>query len=146
MTDAKEMKLGEHGDEGMPEIGAIESVGQHKGEIYGGIWTEEYDGDNKPIWFSIAPRLMDHYAAAAWAKEQGGALPTKRQGFYLSTIKDKGGAFTELFDRGEELPDGCVWLAEPDSLQQNAWCQSVSDIGQYITSRKIELPVLSVRR
>ena len=39
------------------EIGAIESTGEHKGEIYGGI----YPADNKPIWFSAAPKLMDHY-------------------------------------------------------------------------------------
>ena len=58
------------------EIGAIESTGEHKGEIYGGI----YPADNKPIWFSAAPKLMDHYAAAAWAKEQGGSLPTRAQG------------------------------------------------------------------
>src|SRR5580698_10290178 len=29
------------------EIGAIESTGEHKGEIYGGI----YPADDKPIWF-----------------------------------------------------------------------------------------------
>jgi hypothetical protein len=34
------------------EIGAIESTGEHKGEIYGGV----YPADNKPIWFSGPPR------------------------------------------------------------------------------------------
>jgi hypothetical protein len=43
------------------EIGAIESTGDHKGEIYGGI----YPADKKPIWFLKAPRLMNHYNAAA---------------------------------------------------------------------------------
>jgi hypothetical protein len=68
------------------EIGAIESTGEHKGEIYGGILPS----DNKPIWFSAAPKVMDHYAAAAWAKEQGGSLPTRKHGDYLDTIKDQG--------------------------------------------------------
>jgi hypothetical protein len=58
------------------QVGDMERDGDHKGEIYGGI----YPADNKPIWFSAAPKLMDHYAAAAWAKEQGGSLPTRAQG------------------------------------------------------------------
>ena len=84
------------GAKATPEIGAIESTGEHKGEIYGGI----YPADKKPIWFSAAPKLMDHYKAAAWATEQGGALPTRKQGDYLTTLKGKGGALTELFNRG----------------------------------------------
>jgi hypothetical protein len=76
-----------------PEIGAIESAGDHKGEIYGGI----YPADNKPIWFSVTPKLMAHYNATAWAEEQGGSLPTRKQGDYLTTLKGKGGAFTGNF-------------------------------------------------
>src|SRR6202044_3617247 len=72
------------------EIGAIESTGEHEGEIYGGI----YPADNKPIWFSTAPKVMDHYKAAAWAEGQGGSLPTRKQGDYLTTLRGKGGAFT----------------------------------------------------
>jgi hypothetical protein len=72
------------------EIGAVESTGEHKGEIYGGI----YPADKNPIWFSAAPKSMDHFNAASWATEQGGALPTRKQGDYLTTLKDKGGAFT----------------------------------------------------
>src|SRR5712691_7593092 len=86
------------------EIGAIESAGEHKGEIYGGIWTEEYGGDNKPIWFLAAPKSMDHFNAASWATEQGGSLPTRKQGDYLTTLKGRGGAFTELFNRGGSFP------------------------------------------
>jgi hypothetical protein len=128
------------------EIGAIESAGKHKGEIYGGIWSEEYGGDNKPIWFSAAPRLMDHFAAAAWAKEQGGSLPTRKQGGYLTTLKGKGGAFTEIFNRGNSYPAG-VWLAEPSTYGRNfAWCQRLSDGDQNLSNRVNELPVLSVRR
>jgi hypothetical protein len=125
------------------EIGAIESAGEHKGEIYGGI----YPADNKPIWFSAAPRLMDHYAAAAWAEGQGGSLPTRKQGDYLTTLKGKGGAFTDIFNRGNSFPAGYVWLAEPDTgYRVNAWCQrlSVGDQGDFY--RIFELPVLSVRR
>jgi hypothetical protein len=125
------------------EIGAIESTGEHRGEIYGGILPS----DNKPIWFSTAPRVMDHYAAAAWAKEQGGSLPTRKQGDYLTTLKGKGGAFTEIFNRGNSFPAGYVWLAEPTTLDRShAWCQWLSDGDQSNHYRGNELPVLSVRR
>ena len=125
------------------EIGAVESTGEHKGEIYGGI----YPADNKPIWFSAAPTLMDHYDAAAWAKEQGGSLPTRKQGDYLTTLKGKGGAFTEIFNRDSSFPAGYVWLAEPDTYNTDlAWCQSLSDRAQDDYNRLNELPVLCVRR
>ena len=126
------------------EIGAVESTGEHKGEIYGGI----YPVDNKPIWFSAAPRLMDHYAAAAWAEGQGGYLPTRKQGDYLTTLKGKGGAFKEIFNRGNLFPAGFVWLAEPSRYGSHyAWGQRLSDGDQddgY--DRDNQLPVLSVRR
>jgi len=126
-----------------PEIGAVESCGEHKGEIYGGILPS----DNKPIWFSAAPKLMDHYAAAAWAQEQGGSLPTRTQGDYLTTLKGKGGAFTEIFNRGYSFPAGSVWLAEPGPSNRSfAWCQRLSDGDQDYYHRCYELPVLSVRR
>src|ERR1022692_4697957 len=94
------------------EIGDIESTGEHKGETYGGILPS----DNKPIWFLVAPKSMDHFNAASWETEQGGALPTRKQGDYLTTLKGKGGAFTELFNRGGSFPAGYVWLAEPGTL------------------------------
>ena len=128
-------------------IGAVESTGEHSGEIYGGIWSKEYGGDNKPIWFSVARKLMDHYKAAAWATEQGGALPTRKQGDYLTTLKGKGGAFTEIFNRGGSFPAGFVWLAEPFTLIRDlAWCQRLRDGDQYVGNRSSELPVLCVRR
>jgi hypothetical protein len=59
------------------QIGDVERDSDHQGEIYGGI----YPPDHKPISFSpLAPKMMDHYAAAAWAKEQGDALPTRAAG------------------------------------------------------------------
>ena len=126
-----------------PKIGAIESTGEHKGEIYGGI----YPADNKPIWFSAAPKLMDHYAAAAWAQGQRGSLPTRKQGDYLTTLKGKGGAFTELFNRGGSFPAGYVWLAGPYTIgRYDAWCQRLSDGFQTNGHRNTELPVLCVRR
>jgi hypothetical protein len=125
------------------EIGAIESTGDHKGEIYGGI----YPADNNPIWFSAAPKLMDHYKAAAWAAGQGGSLPTRKQGDYLTTLKSKGGAFTEIFNRGDTFPAGYVWLAEPTAdLRLSAWCQEVCSGDQILTNWNHELPVLSVVR
>ena len=133
--------------EATPEIGAVALAGDHKGEIYGGIWTKEYGGDNKPIWFLAAPKLMDHYKAAAWAEGQGGSLPTRKQGDYLTTLKGKGGAFTELFNRGTSFPAGYVWLAEPITLNRDyAWCQRLSDGDQHGDYRYGELPVLCVRR
>jgi hypothetical protein len=127
-----------------PRIGVIESTGEHKGEIYGGI----YPADNKPIWFSAAPGLMSHYNAAAWASEQGGALPTREHGDYLTTLRNKGGAFMEIFNRSSSFPAALVWLAEPYTFgTQFAWCQRLSDGGQHLYDRRNdELPVLCVRR
>jgi hypothetical protein len=153
------------------EIGAIENTGEHKGEIYGGILPS----DNNPIWFSAAPTLMDHYAAATWAREQGGALPTRKQGAYLTTLKDKleicpapraemrclkdcpekrdgpdgGGAFTELFNRGSSFPADYVWLAEPVTdpyCGGRAWCQRLGDGYQTHIYRTERLPALCVFR
>lgn len=125
------------------EAGYVEIDGKHKGEIYGGI----YPADNKPIWFSTAPKLMDHYAAAAWAEGQGGSLPTRKQGDYLTTLKGKGGGFTEIFNRGNSFPAGFVWLAEPLTFNSiGAWCQRLSVGDQYYVDRYGELPALSVRR
>ena len=120
------------------EIGDIESDGDHKGGMYGGIFP-----DGKPIWFLAAPKSMDHFNAAAWATKQGGALPTRAQGGYLTTLKGKGGAFTELFNRGGSFPAGYVWLAEPGTDYRSiAWCQRLSDGGQNLNHRSYELPVL----
>jgi hypothetical protein len=131
------------GAKATPEIGDIESTGDHKGEIYGGILPD----DNKPIWFLAAPKSMDHFNAASWATEQGGALPTRNDGDYLTTLKGKGGAITELFNRGSSFPAGYVWLAEPYTyFRIDAWCQRLSDGVQYFNDRGSELPVLCVRR
>ena len=153
------------------EIGAVALAGDHKGEIYGGI----YPADNKPIWFSAAPRLMDHYKAAAWAEGQGGALPTRKQGDYLTTLKGKleigpaprtevrclkdcpakrdgpdgGGAFTELFNRGGSFPAGMIWLEDIHSNgPPRTWHQRLSDGVQMNSGHKlhVEVPVLCVIR
>ena len=126
-----------------PEIGVIECAGEHKGEIFGGILPS----DNKPIWFSAAPKVLDHYKAAAWAEGQGGSLPTRKQGDYLTTLKGKGGAFTEIFNRGNSFPAGSVWLAETStSYSDDAWCQRLSVGDQGYSHRNVKLPVLCVIR
>jgi hypothetical protein len=129
----------------IPEIGAVAPAGDaHAGFIYGGILPS----DKKPIWFSAAPKLMDHYAAAAWAEGQGGSLPTSEEGEYIDTIKDKG-ALKDIFARHSDGSStaGYVWLAEPNpSNTLNAWCQRLSDGDQFSLHRNNELPVLSVRR
>jgi hypothetical protein len=90
---------------------------------------------------------MHHYKAAAWAQGQGGSLPTRKQGDYLTTLKGKGGAFTEIFNRGNSFPAGYVWLAEPLTYSSYlAWCQRLSDGDQLNNFRNDELPVLRVRR
>jgi hypothetical protein len=74
-------------------------------------------------------------------------LPTRKQGDYLTTLKGKGGAFTEIFNRGNSFPAGYVWLAEPGAyLSYGAWCQRLSDGVQFNGFRYDVLPVLSVRR
>jgi hypothetical protein len=79
---------------------------------------------------------------------QRGSLPTKKQGDYLTTLKGKGGAFTEIFNRGKSFPAGYVWLAEPHAFSRNfAWCQRLSDGHQSDYGYRFnEVPVLCVRR
>jgi hypothetical protein len=95
----------------IPEIGAVAPAGDaHAGFIYGGILPS----DNKPIWFSqLAPKLMNHFDAAAWAEEQGGSLPTSEEGKYIDTIKDKG-ALKDIFARHSDGSSsaGYFWLVE----------------------------------
>jgi hypothetical protein len=128
------------------EIGAVALAGEHKGAIYGGVFPD----DNQPIWFSVAPKLMAHFAAVAWAKEQGGSLPTRKQGDYLTTLKGEGGAFTELFNRDSSFPAGCVWLGEPYTGNRYlAWYQRLGNGDQgyhYLDVWNDEMPVLCVRR
>jgi dienelactone hydrolase len=113
-NDRREWLTKELGLRPAPEIGAIESDGEHKGEIYGGI----YPADNKPIWFSAAPRIMNHCAAAAWAEGQGSAFPA-----------------------------AYIWLWEPNSSNSHpAWFQRLSDGYQDYGNRLNELPVLCVLR
>ncbi len=124
------------------EIGAIEEAGEHKGEIYGGI----YPRDNKPIWFSEAPNFLDHWRAAGWAKARGGSLPTMDQGDYLMTLQNKG-VFTGIFNRGGSFPVGYIWLAEPSNIYVSAARnQRLSDGVQRESNRDRYLQVLCVRR
>jgi hypothetical protein len=77
------------------------------------------------------------------------AAPPRHSGIRLTTLKGKGGAFTEIFNRGNSFPAGYVWLAEPGTNGRlDAWCQRLSDGGQYDDGlhRGGELPVLCVVR
>ena len=114
----------------------------HAGLTYAGILP----GDDKPSWVQFAPKLMDHYAAAAWAKKQGGSVPTRKQGDYLGTIKDIG-ALKTLFNHSGSFPAGAVWLAEPLTYYSyDAWCQRLSDGYQLSYFRDYVLPALCLRR
>ena len=120
------------------EIGGIERNGDHKGEIYGGIFP-----DGKAGWISEEPNPMSHYDAV---KLKGRALPTSEEGKYIDTVKGKGD-LKDIFDRHSDGSSsaGYFWLAEYDD--DRARYQQFSDGRQddgY--SRVNELPVLSVRR
>jgi hypothetical protein len=126
------------------EIGAIENTGEHKGEIYGGIFP-----DGKPGSILEEPKPMTHFDAV---KLKGRALPTSEQGKYIDTIKGKG-ALKDVFARHSDGSSsaGYFWLAEHFSVakyqQFSDGSQSInfSDSGIYLT-RDDHLPVLSVRR
>ena len=78
-----------------------------------------------------------------------GSLPTRKQGDYLTTLKGKGGAFTEIFNRGNSFPAGYIWLAEIDEFNNSfAWFQQLSDgVQDNVGFTRInELPVLGVFR
>lgn len=112
----------------------------HAGFYYAG---RDKEGD---LWVKPAPKMMNHFEAAAWAKEQGGALPTRAQGKHLDTVKNEGD-FTTLFNKSGSFPAGFVWLAEPHAyLTSNAWCQRLSVGYQNYGLRVNDLPVLCVRR
>jgi len=122
------------------EIGYIERDGDHKGEIYGGIFP-----DGKPGWILEEPKPMTHYDAV---ELKGRALPTSKEGKYIDTIKGKGD-LKDIFARHSDGSStaGYFWLAEHDSY--GARYQQFSGGRQYDYNygyRLSELPVLSVRR
>jgi hypothetical protein len=122
------------------EIGAIESTGEHKGEIYGGIFP-----DGKRGWILEEPKFMTHYEAV---KLKGRALPTREEGKYIDTIKGKG-ALKDIFARhGDDSSSAgqLFWLAEHHIGLARS--QQFSDGTQYFYDvyRDHYLPVLSVRR
>src|ERR1039458_1444835 len=87
------------------ETGYIERDGDHKGEVYGGVFP-----DGKPGWISEEPKPMSHYAAV---KLKGRALPTSEEGKYIDTIKGKGD-LKDIFARHSDgaATAGYFWLAE----------------------------------
>ena len=120
------------------EIGDIERDGDHKGEIYGGIFP-----DGKPGWISEEPNPMSHYDAV---ELKGRALPTSEEGKCIDTIKDKG-ALKDIFARHSDGSStaGFFWLAEHTNYGL-ARSQQFSDGHQDDDGRSNVLPVLSVRR
>jgi len=125
----------------MAKTGDVESTGEHKGEIYGGIFP-----DGKPGWISEEPEPMTHYDAV---ELKGLALPTSEEGKYIDTIKDKG-ALKDIFARHSDgsISTGFFWLAEHGNY--GARYQQFSDASQhgydYFDYRFSPLPILSVRR
>src|ERR1035437_1886252 len=103
------------------EIGGIERNGDHKGEIYGGIFP-----DGKAGWISEEPNPMSHYDAV---KLKGRALPMSEEGKYIDTIKGKGD-LKDIFARCRDgySSAGCFWLAEHGKY--NARYQQISDGSQ----------------
>jgi hypothetical protein len=145
--EIKTVKPGANDDakpETAPEIGALALAGDHKGEIYGGIFPKAYGGDDKPMWLSEEPKPMSHYDTV---EMKGRALPTSKEGKYIDTIKDKG-ALKDIFARHSDSSSsaGFFWLAEHGN--NVARYQQFSDGSQYdyYDFRHYPLPVLSVRR
>jgi len=121
------------------QIGCVEADGDHKGEIYGGIFP-----DGKPGWIVEEPKPMDHYGAC---ELKGRALPTSEEGKYLDSIRSKGelkGIFARHSDGSSSA--GHFWLAEHAS--NYARYQQFSDGSQtsYDYDRDTPLPVLCVKR
>ena len=144
--EIKTVKRGANDDpkpETTHEIGYIDRNGDHKGEIYGGVFP-----DGKPGWISAEPNPMSHYDAV---KLKGRALPTSEEGKYIDTIKGKGD-LKDIFARhsDDSSAAGYFWLAEHnfDCFDVNARYQQFSDGHQnhHLSNRHDELPVLSVRR
>jgi hypothetical protein len=121
------------------EIGAVELAGDHKGEIYGGIFP-----DGNPGWISEEPKPMSHYDAV---ELKGRALPTSKEGKYIDTIKGIGD-LKDIFARHSDGTSsaGFFWLAQYNHY--GARFQQFSDGSQNddIYGRNDHLPVLSVRR
>jgi hypothetical protein len=128
-----------------PQIGDWMTVGDACAELYYAGRDEKGD-----LWISpYAPKLMNHYEAAAWAKEQGGALLTRNEGKYLDSIKDKG-FLKSIFNRSGSYLGGYVWSAEtyPNNNPNSdyAWCQRLSNGCPGDLNRLNKLPVFYVRR
>ena len=151
-ANGAQVKIGPDGSNSLPapandtvaksahDIGDIERAGDHKGEIYGGIFP-----DGKPGWILEEPKSMTHYDAV---ELKGRALPTSEEGKYIDTIKDKG-ALKDIFARHSagSSTAGYFWLAEHDNYDARYQQFSVGlqyDFSSYL--RSDELPVLSVRR
>jgi NAD(P)-dependent dehydrogenase (short-subunit alcohol dehydrogenase family) len=121
------------------ETGYIERDGDHKGEIYGGVFP-----DGKPGWILEEPKPMTHYDAV---ELKGRALPTSEEGKYIDTIKGKGD-LKDIFARHSDGSSsaGYFWLA--GHYYGLARGQQFSDGSQfnYYLYRGHHLPVLSVRR
>ena len=151
-ANGAQVKIGPDGSNSLPapandtvaksahDIGDIERAGDHKGEIYGGIFP-----DGKPGWILEEPKSMTHYDAV---ELKGRALPTSEEGKYIDTIKGKG-ALKDIFARHSDSSScaGFFWLAEHLD-DYGARSQQFIDGSQYYDDfyRVIPLPVLSVRR
>ena len=121
------------------ETGYIERDGDHKGEIYGGVFP-----DGKPGWISEEPKPMSHYDAV---ELKGRALPTSEEGKYIDTIKGKGD-LKDIFARHSDGSStaGYFWLAEHYDFDDARYQQFSGGHQSHYYPRYHELPVLSVRR
>ncbi len=99
--------------------------------------------ENGSLWVSpYAPRRMTYKDATAWAQEQGGHLPTSKDGEYLDSVK---GQLKNLFNLSGDL-DSLVWLEKSDNDQKFALCQNLRDGYQFPQYSSRELPALCVRK
>jgi len=108
-----------------------------KGETYRGILL---DKKGKPDYHLVLlPGQRDnftHAEATKWAKDQGGELPTRREGALLYA-QNVDGAFEERW----------YWLAEQDASDPSyAWMQDFYDGGQYYFHTSFKDRARAVRR
>jgi hypothetical protein len=121
------------------QIGEIENTGEHKGEIYGGIFP-----DGRPGWIFEEPELMP-YSRARDLK--GGTLPNWEEGRYIHSIKDKGD-LKDLFARHSDYASsGSGFFCLLDEAHHGRYQQfSDGKVYVYINQHDSPVSVLSIRR
>ena len=117
------------------QIGEIENTGEHKGEIYGGIFP-----DGNPGWILEEPELIPRSRAKDL---RGGTLPTPEEGRYIHTIKDKGD-LKDIFARHSNASSGSRFFCLLDEVHYARY-QDFRDGSVYVCINQNDPPVAVLR-